>query len=72
MDFDFPLMKAEWERLREMLGVGRFPGNAQGLEKWRQAEPRKGKSIIQSWGGAFNMLDKHCLIEVKFKPTKKY
>lgn len=33
MDFDFPLMKAEGERLREMLGVGRFPGNALGPEK---------------------------------------
>lgn len=33
MDFDLPLMKAEGERLREVLGVGKFPGNALGLEK---------------------------------------
>ena len=30
---DFPLMKTEGERLREMLGVGKFPGNALGLGK---------------------------------------
>lgn len=72
MDFGFPLVEPRGQRQREMLGVGKGCGNALKFAKGQQAEPRRGKSIIQrELRRALNMLDQYCLIKVEFKPSKK-